>query len=117
MTQILFSSKSSRILTALLAVWMMVFAVAEAVHTHGPLTPAANHSSIVQPSAGGAQPDICLACLASHSPASVAGVTIVVPVQQKAQGVLLVEHEGSLRCAVFSTLSPRAPPTPSTTQA
>jgi len=107
----------SRILRALLAAWMMVFAMAEAVHTHGPLVAATNQSSLSQPVAGGVQRDICLACLASHTPVPAADSPAALLAPQVEKAILSVEDEGSLRSTLLPSLTSRAPPAPSTAQA
>ena len=107
----------SRILATLLLAWMTVFAMAEAVHTHGPLVPVTKQLSVAPSAAGPSRPDICLACLASHSPVPAAGAQIIVPVPQDAKAILHSEAERSLHSAQFVSLPSRAPPARSTTQA
>jgi len=107
----------SRILRAILAAWMTVFAMAEAVHTHGPLVAGTNQSSLAQPAAGGIQRDICLACLASHTPVPAADAPAALLAPQEEKAILPVGDEGSLRCDLFPSLTSRAPPALSTPEA
>jgi len=110
MRKSLLSRTAGRAFSALLAVWMTVFAVGGVVHHHGPFPQATDHSSLSQSAHGTAQQDVCLACLASHVPVSAAVAHVVSPVLQDTEAIVSDLHGASPRSSLFAVLPSRAPP-------
>jgi hypothetical protein len=107
----------SRVVCAILAVWMTLFTFAEAVHTHDRFAKKPTQTALSQPTVGDPQRDFCPACLASHNQAPAVDVSVVFSFRPDAQGITPVDREGALLGIFLPTVASRAPPASSTTQA
>ena len=104
----------SRTLRVLLAAWMMVFAVAEVVHTHGTLGAKVDQASLTQPVAGTPQNGACLACLAQQNPVPAAHLPVVCLAPETTEAAAVPQLATCPEAAAIETSSSRGPPTHST---
>ena len=99
-----------RFLVALLAVWMVVFAVVTAAHNHGLPEPISKRTALNRPVAEAAQGSTCFACLASRVPVSAPEEPIALPAPCPTAEAPLAQPLDAARHGSIRALSSRAPP-------